>query len=198
MKKYQFFISFVFIFIYLLLLYSEYASLNKYKKASLHDLQIQTVDMDKLLSVPLDTFHASSFHEWGIRKNWLLEKREKNRKLLEKKISKIKLDSKEIVKNFNLTNRIICLNKTCWEFMGIIKIKNQIQVTLLSKEKKSKLETFKIGDYLLEGLKIQAIKGDAMLLFDEEKNKVFSLKLFDVNVSKYYPKELQNKKEMNE
>lgn len=198
MKKYQFSISFIFIFIYLLLLYSEYASLHKYRKASLHDLQMQTVDMDKLLSVPLDTFYASSFHEWGIKKSWLLEKREKNRKLLEEKMSKVNLDSKEMVKNFNLTNRIICLNKICWEFMGIIKIKNQIRVTLLSKEKKSKLETFKIGDYLLEGLKIKAIKGDTMLLFDEEKNKVFSLKLFDVDVSKYYPKELQNKKEINE
>jgi len=198
MKKYQFSISFIFIFIYLFGLYSEYVSLTKHRKASLHDLQMQTVDMDKLLSVPIDTFHVSSFNEWGIKKSWILEKREKNRKLLEEKMNKDNINSKEIIKNFNLTNRIICLNKTCWEFMGVFKIRNKIRVTLLSKEKKNKLETFKIGDYLLEGLKIKAIKGNTMLLFNEEKNKVLSLKLFDVDISKYYPKEVQNKKEMNE
>jgi len=176
----------------------EYSALNKHKKVSLYDLQMETIDMNKLLTVPIDSFYASSFHEWGIKKSWLLEEREENRKLLEEKMNEMNLTSQEVLKNFNQINRIICLNQTCWEFMGVFKIKNQIQVTLLSKKKKAKLETFKIGDYLLNGLKIRAIKGVTMLLFDEAKNKLFSLKLFDVDVSKYYPKEVQDKKEINE
>ena len=198
MKKYKFFISTFFIFIYLFLLYLEDASLSKYREVSLRDLQMQTINMDKLLIVPIDTFHHSSFHEWGIQKSWLLEKREKNAKLLEEQKDKISLNPKENNQNYNLTNRVICLNKTCWEFMGIVKIKDQIRVTLLSKEKQHKLETFKVGDNLLEGLKIRDILGDEMLLFDAEKDEVFSLKLFDVNISKYFPKKIQNKKEIHE
>jgi hypothetical protein len=198
MKKYKIFISIVFIFIYLLLLYWEYAPLNKYKKASLYDLQMKTIDMDKILIIPIDAFHSSSFHEWGIGKSWLLQKREKNLKLLKKEKNKIELNPQKLDKNYNLINRVICLHKTCWEFMGIVKIQNKIRVTLLSKEREHKLETFKVGDNLLEGLKIRDIIGDEMLLFDEKKNEVFSLKLFDVDISKYYPKELQHKKENNE
>jgi hypothetical protein len=90
------------------------------------------------------------------------------------------------------------LERECWEFVGIIKVGNRVAVTLLSKRKNSKLETFKIGDYLLENLKIVAIKGDYITLIDTKKGKRFSLRLFDVDISKYRPKRIKaNIKELN-
>ena len=199
MKKYQMLFGLVVIILYLFQVYIDYSSLNKNKKAYLEDLSMNLVDINKSISFPLTKLQATSFKYWGLRRSSLLRKREEDA-LKRKFLSKKSDSSIKMIKNFKLTDRTICLENKCWEFMGIIKIDNQTQVTLLSKEKKQKLKTFKVGSSLLENLDIVEISSNRMVLFDRKKKKRFYLKLFDVDISRYYPKpKLKlNKKELNE
>ena len=190
MKKYSIVLSLIFVIFYLLGVYLDYSSLNKHKKAYLKDLKMQVVDLNSSLYIPIEKLHASGFKEWGLFKSALLSQREKNRQLLEEQMAKGQLvtSSENILKNFKLTNRVICLDKECWEFMGIVKVGKIIKVTLLSKKKKSKLKTFLVGNFLLKNLKITEIQEDKMVLLDVNKQEKIILKLFDVDVSQYYPK----------
>jgi len=185
MKKYKILFTFIVVVVYLINLYVDYASLNKERKAYLKDLSMDTVDINQTVKIDLDTITSSTYKDWGLKKSFLLQKREDEKKLLADMISS---SSKKLDKNFEITNRIVCLEKKCWEFMGIVKINDQVRVTLLSKDKKPKLETFQIGSILLENLKIIDIQSNKMIIFDSKKEEKFDLKLFDVNVKKYYPK----------
>ena len=199
MKKYQILFTLIIIIIYIFKVYIDYSSLNKSKKAYLEDLSMNLVDINESIYFPLDKLQVTSFKYWGLKRSSLLRKREED--VLKKKfLSNKNHNSIKMIKNFKLTDRTICLENKCWEFMGIVKTDNQTQVTLLSKEKNQKLKTFKVGSQLLENLDIVEISSNMMVLFDNKKKKRFYLKLFDVDMSRYYPKpKLKlNKKELNE
>jgi len=193
--RYKIIFVLIFILLYLLNIYIDYIPLNQKRKVYLKDLDISIVDINKTVWVDTNNFFSTSFHDWGLKKSSLLKKREKNIKEKSKKDNKL-LKIKD--KNFDIKNRVVCLDKECWEFMGIIKIGNSLGVTLLSKKKNSKLKTFKVGDLLLNNLKIIDINQETLLLLDMKKNKKISLKLFDVDISKYKPKNVkETKKETN-
>jgi len=193
MKKYQIIFVLIITSLYLFSVYMDSLSLNKNRKAYLKDLNIRLADINKTIFIPLDELEVTSFKDWGLRKSFLLQKREDEE--LKHKMLSTRNNSNLIkkIKKFKLTNRVICLEKECWEFMGIVKISNQVEVTLFS-QTDNKLKTFCIGDYLLENLKIIKIKGNTMFLLNQKKNQVLKLKLFDIDISKYYPKKVQDNK----
>ena len=183
MKKYQYALSIIFIFLYLFFFYLENISSIKYKKASLKALEVEVIEMEKLLMISTDKFYSSTYHNWGLQKNSLLIQREKKTHNVQNTVIKKNQDYKS-------TKRMICLNKLCWELMGIVTTGKIKSITLLSKNKNSKLKTFMLDDILLDNLKIIEINNHGVILLDSKKEEKIKLKLFDVDISKYY---LQNK-----
>jgi len=134
----------------------------------------------------------ANFTFWDMKESDILKRRKEEDLLLNEKANENNMTKKE--KNFDIKKRIICLEKQCWEFLGVVTINNKSGVTLLSKE--NKLETFHVGDQLLENLTIVEITSEKMLLNDLKKKKKIELKLFDVDMEHYLPK--SKKKERNE
>jgi hypothetical protein len=189
MKKYQIALSLLFITAYLLSLYVSNESLKKSRDVKLTDIDIKVVDIRKKLSIDMTKFSHSTYKLWGLKISKILKNRvEKN------KLDKLKSSNKfDNISKINILNRKICIKERCWIFMGIIGIGNEIKVTLLSTEKKQKLETFMVGDELLKNLVIRKIMDDRMVLTDKRNKQEFFLKLFEVNASIYLPKRSKGK-----
>jgi len=193
MKKYQFIFIVVVVLLYLLNSYYNYEKIRRARKAFLSDINISIVDLPKRVAVDNALFVDANFTFWDMKESDTLKKRKKDL-LLKEKANEKGVTKKE--KDFNLKKRIICLEKQCWEFLGVVTINGKSVVTLLSKGNENKLETFHVGDQLLENLTIIEITSEKMLLNDLKKKKKFELKLFDVDMEHYLPK--SKKKERNE
>jgi len=196
MKKYQIYLSFLFIIFYLLWLYFSYESFRKSREVYLADINITVVNLKEKILIDNKKIYPSTFKLWDLEVNKILEDRknkEREKKMTQRSSKSL---SSKLIYNFKIKKKKVCLEKKCWEFMGMITIDNQRYVTLLSTEKKPKLETFSVGDELLKGLFISKIKGDSMsVTYKEKDKKTFVLKLFEVNASAYFPKSI---KEINE
>ena len=199
MKKYQIVLTLFMTLLYLLWSYFTYKSFRNSKEVQLSDTNLTVIDVKKRISINSEDLYGSSFKLWDLDINKILEEREKKEhelKIQELQTNKKTMfDSAESFSNINVLKRKICLNNKCWKFMGMLTINNKTQVTLLSIDKKSRLETFGLGDELLDGLMISKIKGDIMIITHKKDEKKFILKLFDVNASAYLPKA---KKEVDE
>ena len=193
MKKHQFILILSLILLYLLFFYLNYPT-PKDRKVYLSDLNKSIVNLNKKIAIDSENIYPSSYLLWGLKRSKILEKREMKTKT-KKEIRKKTIKKEKLKKDIKLVKRTICLEKKCWEFMGVVIIGNKYSVKLLPKEKKSKLETFKVGDSLLEDLMITKIKGESMTLLNKVKNKKITLKLFDVNISQYSPKTIKEKNE---
>ena len=195
MKKYQIIFALVVWLFFLLSFYLETASSQKNSKVYLEDLNRSVTNFQELLSVPSNKIHANDFKLWDMKISKLLEERGNKRLEEDKK----KLKSTEVNKpkeqNLNVKYRTICVEKKCWQLMGIMSINGVKTLTLLTKEKKTKLQIFKVGEELLPKIIIKDIKGESMILLNKEKNKEIILKLFDVNMSQYLPKIIKEKNE---
>jgi len=188
---------FLAILLYLLSAYLTYNSLRSFRKVRLSDINLTVVDIRKRISIDSTKIYNSSFKLWDLDRSKILEERKKEdlkmKELLANQNST--LSENKAFANINASKRKICLEKKCWQFMGMITINNKTKVTLLSTDKKPKLETFSVGEELLKGLIITEITGDDMIVIHKKDKRKFVLKLFEVNASAYFPKAI---KEVNE
>jgi len=202
MRKYQILLTLLLITGYLLLSYFDYESYRDFREAKLSDANLTIVNIKENISINSNNLYHSNFKLWDLEINIILEERRKKEEIFgleQLRASKFHANGsssdKESVANINLNKRKICLNQKCWEFMGMLTMGNQTEVTLLSTDVKPKLETFSVGDELLKGLIIIKIRGDNMVLIHKKDKRRFVLKLFDVDALDYLPKV---KKEFNE
>jgi hypothetical protein len=195
MKKYQIIFALVIWLFFLFSFYLETASSQKKSKVYLEDLNRSVLNFQDILSIPVEKIYMNDFKLWDMKLSNLLKERDKKRLQSDKeKLKSVKID-KPKKQDLNVKYRTICIEKKCWQLMGIMSINGIKTLTLLSKEKRNRLQVFKIGDELLPKIIIKNIKGESMILLNEEKNKEIILKLFDVNISQYLPKTIKEKNE---
>ena len=187
MKKYKIILILIFFLGYLFSVWTNNSEFYQHKNVKLKDLNISMLDLKTILAIDKDLFIDSNYTSWGLPKSRLLTKRELNKK--EKLVSKKVKNNLHENNLFKSKNKLICLKKRCWEFLGIYTMENYKTVTLQEKKNSSKLLTYCIGDTLIKELKIVDISSTNLVLHDKKNDEKFVLKVFDVNVSKY-----QNKK----
>jgi hypothetical protein len=191
MKKSQYLVFIFLLLGYLYVSYVEYRPLLKIREPKLNDLNISVVNLHKTLNHSSFHFLGTGFAEWGLKKSMLLVQREKKTVVKKEK----KVQSMKITPSIKRIKRILCLEKKCWEFVGVATINGMDAITLLEKSKNSKLKTLKIGEELLDNLTITAVESESIRLYDKKMKKNIHLKLFDVNMSKYYPKTIPKEKD---
>ena len=194
MKKYQILLVFIFGLVYTIKSYYDYESVRKEHKSFLSDINISIINIKQRVIFNPDIITDANFTFWDMDESFIL----KNRKA--KKFTEIQKNNTNSQKDkdidVDVNNRIICLEKECWEFLGVITINDKVIVTLLSQGENVQLKTFNVNDMLLENIMIIGIREDSLFLKDIKKNKKFTLKLFEVDVNKYIPK--KSIKEKNE
>jgi len=193
MKKYQIILVLLLPILSLSWAYLDYETLRKNRNVFLSDLNITIIDMQKKLLEKSQSFYDANCTFWEMKSSEILKNREK-KQLLERE--KNSTNDLKRGKSLNLKNRVICLGKECWEFLGVVTMDNKVTVTLLSKNKASELKTFQLHDMLLENIEIIDIQSDGMNVMNKTTNKKISLKLFEVDIDKYLPK--KSIKEKNE
>ena len=195
MKKYQIIFTIIVWLFLIIKFYLETAPSQKNSTVYLEDLNKSLVNFQELLFIPTEKIYPNDFMLWDMKISKLLKDRKKRQLLKNKKKLQTKKVNKSKEQNIKVKYRTICVEKKCWQLMGIININGIKTLTLLSKEKKSKLQIFKVGEELLPKILIKEIKGESMILLNKEKNKEIILKLFDVDISQYLPKTVKEKNE---
>jgi len=198
MKKYQIIFTVLFVLIFVLWFYLDSLSLKKERPVYLQDLNVSMMGFEGLLGIDKDKIHQSTYMLWGMKISKALTERELQRQALAALNATEKEENNDETKkyeNVNVTHKTICIEETCWLFVGKVEVGDITSITLLSKEQKPKLESYKMGDYLSKKTKIIDIRENSMSVLNEDTMDSFNLKLFDINISKYKPKV---KKEQNE
>lgn len=190
MKKYQIIFALVVWLSLIINFYFKVSSSHKNSQVYLRDLNQSIINLKELLSTPIQKIYTNDFKLWDMKISKLLEDREKKELKESEKLETLN-SHKPKERNVNVKYRTICIEKHCWQLVGIMTIDGVKTLTLLNKEKKTKLELFKIGDELLPNIIIEKIKGESMILLNQEKHQKIILKLFDVDLSQYLPKKLK-------
>jgi len=104
----------------------------------------------------------------------------------EKKVDKIEGSSVEVT----LKDKTICIAKKCFKFLGIFLDKSYAS-SFYIKDNKNKVQTFIDGEILNSTIKIKKIEKNSIVFNDINSTREWSIKLFDINSSKYKPKEFR-------
>ena len=106
-----------------------------------------------------------------------------------KKITTKFLKDKNITKltEVTLKEKTICIEKKCFRLLGLFLEKRYFS-SFYVKDDKEKVQTFSVGKFLNSTIKIKNIQKNSILFKDINSTREWSLKLFDINSSKYKPK----------
>jgi len=170
--------TFFYVVILVLILFFEYKK-NDYsvEESSLHNYTIEENKALKNLFMnylnPLNTNVVNST-EWGIKAQRVKEK-----------APKIILDLVEVKPKA----KTICIKNSCYKFLGIIKNKNRLSLSLFNINQKPMIQEFYKFDTIENRIKIMDIQNYTITIKELNSSQKWELKMFDINVSKYKPKE---------
>ncbi|ADN08324.1 hypothetical protein [Sulfurimonas autotrophica] len=83
----------------------------------------------------------------------------------------------------------ICIDKNCYRFLGFYYKAGVPYISFYSKTFKKGLQDFKLHQMLDKTLYIKEIKHNSLFLADKNSSREWQFQLFDVNVTKYKPKD---------
>jgi len=84
----------------------------------------------------------------------------------------------------------ICIATKCYRFLGIYYKRENAFVSFYSKSFKKGLKGFKLHSILYKTVYIQKIQRNKLVLADKNTTRTWRFQLFDVNVTKYKPKDI--------
>ena len=85
--------------------------------------------------------------------------------------------------------KTICIKNSCYSFLGIIKNKNRLSFSLFNVNQKPMIQEFYKLDTIEDRIKITDIQNYSITIEELNSSKKWKLKMFDINISKYKPKE---------
>ena len=163
--------------IIILLAALEFMDLSNNTQADAEDIQEQRSDL--LLQQWNQHYKVNEAYDtlWGIKSSRVLSAEEKNR---QQKIKTLKttLDPKE--KKF-------CIEKECYRLIGLYTSENIPSVSFYNKT--TKLKDYHLKQTLSHTIVIEAISNSSVTLAEANTSRSWTLRLFDVNETKYKPKD---------
>lgn len=96
----------------------------------------------------------------------------------------------EIVKKEN--ENVLCISASCFRLIGIYHDVNHSYITLFNPKLKEKVKSYRAKEILENSVLIDHIYNDSVALKDLNSTRNWEFKIFDVNDSKYKPKEISN------
>jgi len=120
-------------------------------------------------------------------KQWGILPKKVNKKI-DKKVDLVKKVSKVLV---TLKNKRLCIEKKCFKLLGIFEKGNKHYASFYNKNSKKRVEEFLAGEIISCSIKIKSIVQKTIVFSDINSTREWSINLFDVNSSKYKPKEFE-------
>ena len=105
----------------------------------------------------------------------------------EERKKKIKRSQEYIIKK---EKNSICIDKSCFTFLAIVQKKSILSALFYSKKfHKNHIKSLTFNEVLSESLYIKKITRNSVTLFDKNSTTQWNFKIFDVNKTKYKPKD---------
>jgi len=83
----------------------------------------------------------------------------------------------------------ICIEKSCYRLLGIYHKGKVAYISFYSKTFKKGIKDFTLHEKLDKSLYIKSVKDTTLVIADKNSSKEWRFKLFDVNATKYRPKD---------
>jgi hypothetical protein len=176
-------ILFLYFIILLLIVFFEYKNQNTFLEENyIHNYEIKdNKELDKVIFSYIkkldDNFTINIL--WKIKSS-LVKKIKKKKKIVDK------VKSIEV----KLKNKTLCIESQCFKLLGIF-LDKKYYASFYIQGIKNRLKTFKEGDEMNLSIKIQTIDANRIIFKDEKSRREWKIQLFDINSSKYKPKEFE-------
>lgn len=115
---------------------------------------------------------------WGYAKAKKIQKKAKEKKAKEK----IKVVYKK-------DENLLCISSSCYRFLGLYYSKNTAHITFYNKDTKEKVKSYIKKEILQDDIFIAAIGTNNVLLKEKNSSREWKFEIFDINTTKYKPKE---------
>ncbi|CAA6813780.1 MAG: Unknown protein [uncultured Sulfurovum sp.] len=174
---------FLYVLLLLLLFFSEFQKKEYPTQVSTlyeYDTQKNSL-LDKLMegyTQPLESSGVSN-QAWGI----FVKKVKKEVKVKE-------LKTKKLIE-VTLKDKTLCIEKACFRLLGIFSKNGYPYASFYNKESKEKVQVLMLGDRMRSSIKIKNIMKKKIVFSDVNSTREWSMQLFDVNSSKYKPKDFE-------
>ena len=120
---------------------------------------------------------------WGIKE--VKKKPKKIEKIIEKKITLLEVTQ-------DTKSKTLCIAKKCFKLIGIfMDTQGRYSASLYNAETKPSLKNFYRKDKVDLTIMIKKIMHDSIIFKDINSTREWSIKLFDINSSKYKPKDFE-------
>jgi len=169
-----------FIIFLLFIVYQEFQKQNhiSYKKPPKSILKLDSTILNSYMHL-YDANRSLNIY-WGISEPVV-------KKIIQKKNNK--KPHKTTIKKQKDKN-VLCINKSCYELMGIYQNKHERFVSLYNKDLNKSLNSYRVGDTICSLLKVTKLKSNLVVFSEINATNKWYFKLFDVNITKYKPKEI--------
>ena len=138
-----------------------------------------------LNSTILKSYKDSSDTNRSFNKYWGVPEE----KIVLKSVKPKQKEKKVMIKKIKDKN-ILCIEKSCFSLIGIYQKNGKFSVMLYNKDLKDKLKSYKIHDILKSKVSITDISSDTVQFAEINATNRWDFKIFDVNQTKYKPKEI--------
>lgn len=117
--------------------------------------------------------------QWGIVK----------KKIVEKKTIKELNVTKQV--NVTVKEKTLCIEKECFKLLGTFKESTHSYASFYNQEHKEKIQVFLVGEKMFLSVKLKSIMKNKIVFTDNNSTREWSIKMFDINSSKYKPKDFE-------
>jgi len=173
----------LYLLILLLIVFFEYnKSNNKIQNTSVYEYKIEE---NKALKILFLEYMKESNISFDIDSQWGIVKKKTEEKNSTKELNV----TKEV--SVTLKENTLCIEKNCFKLLGIFTEDNKEMASFYAKESKEKVQQFLVGEIMSVTIKIKSIMKKNVIFKDINSTREWQMKLFDVNSSKYKPKDFE-------
>ncbi len=90
-----------------------------------------------------------------------------------------------------LKNKTLCIEKECFRLLGIFQKSKHKYASFYNEKSKERVKEYLVGESLYASIKIKSIVKKRVVFSDTNSTREWNINLFDVNSSKYKPKEFK-------
>jgi hypothetical protein len=165
-----------------------FVAVNEFRQQKQTSYQKPAKTILKLNKTILSNYTSKLDENEDIDGFWGLPKKAKKAKKIQKDTNST-MQKPTIKKQKN--KNILCIDKSCYKLLGIYHVKKRAFVALYNKTLKKSINSYAKNSVLELFVKITNISNDTVNFSEINSTNHWSFKLFDVNQTKYKPKEIK-------
>ena len=170
----------LYLLLLLLIVFFEYKkSENKLLNGSVYDYKIEeNRALEELFLSYTDNLNI----DFDLDGQWGIAKREKE----------VKESERTEQVHVRVKEKTLCIEQECFRLLGLFQKEQHHYASFYNKNSKEKVKEFLVGEIINRSIKIKTIMKKSVIFEDINSTREWHMRLFDVNSSKYKPKDFES------